>query len=398
MAVHKEILRDPDFRERVDNAVEMALESLENPKEPGQWWGQPALWPAEEGWALFPDNAIRACPNAIELLADVPDPIDDRLQALAAGEGEWAARYRAAHVLARRGRQDVLPLPAMLIDSDRPDDRIAGWKLYYVAASNGVKFEIADIAERYAVEPERLIREEIAWVIGALRNRSAIEGLTAELEHADSAEVVWALGKIGDARAVPAIVKGYPGANRHYRLEALGRIGTPEAVEFIVDHIEDYGSAEALFLARSDRARAYLRGSGKDWRVYDAMWDQAEPTDELLRIAEDSRNPRDLRLKALQWAANRSDPNVQARVFEIFKSAPELRYWCLDYLEECGLQGVEDALMKYAMEEPERWDKFAAGEREHLIGTFNRRWRTYFHSIEQVRARISELRRAPTTR
>jgi HEAT repeat protein len=202
--------------------------------------------------------------DAIYLLINTKEDIDDDLLALAQSDKSLGTRTRAVHILAFRSDKRVIPIIGKMVSSESVEERYDTWRLYQRALEQKklpVPADAARIIELDNAENDLQVRELIEWFIGAARLKEA-RSLMEERALASSeylVAAVWALGEIGDKRSVPVLIRVFTGTNRDFSLESLGKIATPEAVDFIIRHLDSYHAPEALYTTKSEKAMPALK-------------------------------------------------------------------------------------------------------------------------------------------
>jgi HEAT repeat protein len=352
------------------SAVEDALKQLELPCPPRGHLNEPI----RQGpcYGFLDSDMYEDCPDAMDLLANTREPIDDRLLELARNDKRLAARYRAAWVLAHRRNTAVVPILEKMAGSAAPEERYLGWTLYWrsLQAKDLPVPTDFDLAIRaYRNEKQVDLHLAVTCFLGTARARPAVPMLiNAVRANPRCASEIQLLGTIGDPRAVPVIIQaakelgGPPGFEVLY---ALGRLGTAEAAEFLIEHLERPEATQALFETRSPKALPALQqhleklkanrskddSDLEDTRLAVLRLKYPDSRERLMQLAEDQRESRRLRKEALRALREYDASPFAARVLAIYASNRdcELRMSCVPLLRDEKLPGITEAMVEHAI-------------------------------------------------
>ncbi len=369
----------------------------------------------------LPQDMYDDCPDAMDLLAKTRESIDDRLLDMAKNDEHTATRYRCAWVLIQRRNASAIPiLERMAVDSS-VDARYLAWHRYARALDGAqllVPKEVTLAIDQYGKEEDNVVRGQICDFFGAARAKQAISLLVAELTRSDSRsdspnilDAVRALGCIGDSRAVKPIIAAasVETLNKHVYMQALGRLATAESVQYLIDHLDKAGAAEALFDTGSAKALPALQNhlaKLKQQQTPDELeiavthvailrLSCADPREALLQLGENSNNDRWMRSHALDSLCGYDIAPFACRILKLYSAERDewVRKDCIRLLENQNVKGITEAMIGHVLALDMYLDHWQCSDR--LLDALNCRLQLSFRSRTDLQAFLRSKGYAP---
>lgn len=360
-------------------------------------------------------DLTKCCAEAINFLVRTKSDVDQQLLKLARSNQELRVRYRAAYILAQRGKEEAGSILLEMGLSKDADERMAAWHAHRWALDEKklkAPVDLTRALKQYSQERDPEIREELEWFLGSCRSREAVKPLLRTVEmnrHATAA--IWALGEIGDPAAVPVIIKRYSkDDNPHYSLQALGKLATPEAVDFVIEHLGEYGAVEALVASKSDKALPALRkhfetiqkaqgDEGSDFaitRVAIIRLSEKDPRETLLKIFEDRKEKLHVRTDALRALQNYDTKPFNKRILDLYRNDPndDIKRFCIWLLAEEMSKEVTEAMIDHALVHKVTSMSDLATQ-HYLIDGLNKRLETDYTEMKDLQDYLRKRQKKP---
>jgi hypothetical protein len=365
-----------------------------------------------EGYSAFgeggrfcyrPSDMYEDCPDAMDLLVKMKEPIDERLIQLGSKGKGLPERYRAAWVLTRRGNQGVVPILEKMAASPSAEERYLAWHLYY----EGVREKhllaprsFAAALDHCRKEKNRFVREQIMYFFGACRAKEAVPLLTAALKDdrdPNQRDAVRPLGEIRDPQTVPAIIEAAKKVtlDRDNYYCTLGKIGTPEAVDYLIQEL-DHGcfAIKALFETGSPRALPVLEKHLEKLKKKDKPDEldiatahiavlrlkHKDPRALLLGLAVDRGQSEWMRSHALQALEHYDAAPLAKLLLELYRQETDdtMRMLCIRVLRDLPGKEITEAMVHQALTDNIKEYHWS---HDDLLEALNRRLNTSFKTL-----------------
>jgi HEAT repeat protein len=332
--------------------------------------------PRDPERAHLPDDLIRDCSESIACLAKSTDAVDAALLRLAHNDPRLPTRWRATWVLAMRGHPGAVSAFEKMAASQSANERTLAWRTYEEA-----------IAADWLPPPK-----DVTFLLRRFQAGEDSPFLPTILGHARAAE------------AVPlflARLKAGPG-NDYTVLLALGKIATPEAVRYLIDQLEVGDGdviADALALSRSTRTVPALTAhlarlkrqpepNTRDLaatRVALLCVSKDDPRDDLLRLAEDSREELPARRKALLALRRYDLGTLVPRILNLYATGKDcyFRRDCVEVLQNQKHPDITETMLVLARN-PYNRDDPTLECADALLRGLNHRLHTSFFSLRDL--------------
>jgi HEAT repeat protein len=399
-------------------SVESALRELAAPVKPVARINDLYHAPGDvgSGFVWRQSDLRNGCEDALEALAKTNEPVDARLLKIAHESKELRERYRAVWVLVQHKNANAIPVLEKMTRSTDPEERYLAWCAYAqgVSAKNIAAPRSFDAALKQCKdEPNRYVRAVNMGFFGTCKAKEAVPHLVAALDTRDSETAVSTLGDIRDPDSVPAIIKRLKkispksfAGNRHVYFRALGNIGSADAVDCLIECIDEGCFAvEALFETRSPKAlpaiEKYLARLKRETdpddldlavaQVCTLRLKHADPREHLLALAEDRKQSRWMRSRALRALMEYDRAPLVPRLLKLYKAEADDAERTIYIRLLCDVPGddITEALIDHALADTKNPWFLTQGE---LRDALNERLNTSFREMEPLVLHLKKLR------
>lgn len=317
-----------------------------------------------------PDDLYNDCADELDLLSKTRESVEERLLRSAEKGKDLPERYRAAWILIQRRNEKVIPTLAMMAESPDTEERYLAWSAYTWGVRKRqlpVPRSFDLVFTQFKNEKNRYVRSLMIGFLGDCRAKEAVPLLLEELKK-DDLDAVSALGQIRDPKTVPAIIAQAKKANwnRHIYFRALGQIGSPEAVDYLIERLDDGCFAvKALFDSGSPKGlpaiEQYLARLKKDKepdelslavaQVSVLRLKHLDPREHLLLLAEDVKQSRWMRTKALEALGHYDRTLVAKRLLKLYRAESDdwTRMFLIRVLRDLPGDDITEAMIDQAV-------------------------------------------------